>query len=128
MKWFSKASAVMAAAATLSGIAVIVAIPAHAATTRDEAESAPATCGGAVASNHSGFSGSGFCDTTNAVGATVQFTLNSAAAGTATLAIRYANGGTTNRPASIAVNGTVVQSAFGFEPTGAWTAWVTKSL
>ncbi|MCW6003633.1 glycosyl hydrolase 53 family protein [Micromonospora sp. CPCC 205371] len=128
MKWYSKASAAMVAATTLSGIAAIVAIPAHAATTRYEAESAPATCGGSVASNHSGFSGSGFCDTTNAVGAAVQFTANVPAAGTARLDIRYANGSTANRPADVSVNGTVVQSGFGFDVTGAWTSWATRSI
>jgi arabinogalactan endo-1,4-beta-galactosidase len=128
MKWFSKASAVMVAATTLSGIVAIVAIPAHAATTRYEAESAPATCGGSVASNHSGFSGSGFCDTTNAVGAAAQFTATVPAAGMARLDIRYANGTSANRPADVSVNGAVVRSGFAFEGTGAWTSWVIKSL
>jgi arabinogalactan endo-1,4-beta-galactosidase len=128
MKWLSKASTIMVAAMTLSGIAAIVAIPAYAATTRYEAESAPATCGGSVASNHSGFSGSGFCDTTNAVGAAVQFTANVPVAGTARLDIRYANGSTANRPADVSVNGAVVQSGFAFEGTGAWTSWATRSI
>jgi alpha-L-rhamnosidase len=112
----------------LAGTAVVLAADAHAATTRYEAESAPAVCGGVVASNHSGYSGSGFCDTTNAVGSAVQFTVNSAAAGSATVAVRYANGSTVNRPADVSVDGTVVQSGFAFEPTGAWTTWATRSL
>ena len=69
----------------LSGADVVLAVDAQAATTRYEAESAPAVCGGVVTSNHSGYSGSGFCDTTNAAGSAVQFTVNSAAAGTATM-------------------------------------------
>ena len=41
---------------------------AAAAPTRYEAETAPATCTGTIDSNHTGFSGSGFCNGNNAVG------------------------------------------------------------
>ncbi len=128
MKRLSKISMVAAVTTALSGTAVVLAVDAQAATRRYEAESAPAVCGGVVASNHSGYSGSGFCDTTNAVGSAVQFTINSAAAGPATVNVRYANGGGANRPADIAVNGAVVQSGFAFEATGAWTTWATKTV
>ncbi|MCC8250444.1 rhamnogalacturonan lyase family protein [Saccharothrix luteola] len=115
--------------AVLSGIAVaVVSAPAvHAATTRYEAEASPATCDGAVASNHSGYSGSGFCDSTGAVGASARFTVDATTAGAATLAIRYANG-SANRPADISVNGAVVQAGSAFDGTGAWNTWATKTL
>jgi hypothetical protein len=64
MRWISMAAV---AATVVSAAAVGLTVPAHAATTRYEAEAAPAVCGGSVASNHAGYSGSGFCDTTNAV-------------------------------------------------------------
>ena len=99
---------------------------AQAAPTRYEAESA--TCDGTIDSNHAGFSGSGFCNANNAVGGFAQWTVQASAAGTATIGIRYANGTTANRPADISVNGTVVQAASAFNPTGAWTTWVTKTL
>ena len=117
-----------AAAAAMVAAGVAVAVSASAAPVRHEAETAPATCDGTIDSNHAGFSGSGFCNGNNAVGAAVQFTVNAAAAGTATIAIRYANGGTTNRPADIVVNGSTVQPASAFDPTGAWTTWATKTL
>ncbi|WP_084958086.1 CBM35 domain-containing protein [Thermoactinospora rubra] len=119
------ATAVLAMAGTLTCAPPGVA---QAAPTRYEAEQAPATCDGVVESNHAGYSGTGFCNGTNAVGAAVQFTVNAAAAGTATLAVRYANGTTTTRPADIVVNGTVVQAATPFDATGAWTTWATKTL
>ncbi len=128
MQRFSKISVVTAVATVLSAIPAVLPVTAQAATTRYEVESAPAVCGGAVASNHSGYSGSGFCDTPNAAGSTVQFTVNAPAAGTATLDVRYANGSTANRPADLSVNGAVVRPGFGFEATGAWNAWATKSL
>lgn len=105
-----------------------LASPASAAPTRYEAENPPAICDGVIESNHAGFSGTGFCNPRNAVGAFVQFTVNAASAGPATLSIRYANGTTSNRPADISVNGTVVASASAFSGTGAWSAWATKTL
>ena len=114
---------VAAAAATLMAMH-----GANAATVRYEAESAPATCDGAIESNHTGYSGSGFCNVDNATGAAAQFTVNATSAGTATLAIRYAHGGTDTRSANIVVNGTTVQTAGAFAATGAWTTWTTKTV
>ncbi|THV36385.1 carbohydrate-binding protein [Glycomyces buryatensis] len=115
--------ALVAAAATMLTMSA-----ADAATVRYEAESAPATCDGTIDSNHTGYSGSGFCNTTNATGTAAQFTVDVASAGTATVAIRYANGATDSRPANILVNGATVQSASAFSATGAWTAWSTKTV
>jgi len=117
------------ACATLLASALIVLSPsaAHAATTRYEAESSPATCSGTVDSNWAGFSGSGFCNGTNAAGAAAQFTVAASASGTATVVVRFANGTTTVRPTEVIVNGSTVQSV-SFESTGTWTAWTSKTL
>ena len=120
-----------AAAAAAAVAAVALVLPgsvADAAPIRYEAEQAPATCDGLIESNHAGYSGTGFCNANNAVGAAAQFTVNASAAGTATIAIRYANGATTTRPANIIVNGSTVQAASPFDPSGAWTTWATKTL
>ncbi|MFF3438061.1 CBM35 domain-containing protein [Streptosporangium sp. NPDC002721] len=117
----------LACATLLAG--VLAALPvsgAHAATTRYEAETSPAVCTGTIDSNWAGYSGSGFCNGTNAVGAHVQFTVTAATAGTATLGVRFANG-TAARPAGLIVNGAVVQTP-SFEGTGAWSAWATKTI
>ncbi|WP_447007686.1 carbohydrate-binding protein [Saccharothrix isguenensis] len=100
---------------------------ANAATTHHEAETSPSVCTGSIDSDWSGFSGTGFCNGTNATGAYAQFTVNAAAAGTATLAVRFANGTTSARSANLIVNGTTAQSV-PFEGTGAWSTWVTKTL
>lgn len=108
-------------ATTVLVLLVAVPIPTvHAAPTRYEAENA--ACDGTIDSNHSGFSGTGFCNSTNTTGAAVQFTVNAASAGTATLGIRYASGGTTDRPAT--VNGGATPS---FPSTGAWNTWNTAT-
>src|SRR5215217_7352711 len=101
---------------------------AYAAPTRYESESSPAVCDGTIDSNWAGFSGTGFCNTANAVGGSVQWTVSAANAGTATLGIRYANGTTTDRPANVVVNGATVVSAVSFAGTGAWTTWVTRTV
>jgi hypothetical protein len=98
-----------------------------AAITRYEAETSPAICTGTIDSNWPGFSGAGFCNGTNATGAYAQLTVNAAAAGSATLAVRFANGTTGSRPTDLIVNGSTVQSP-SFEVTGAWDTWVTKTL
>jgi alpha-galactosidase len=88
--------------------------------TRYEAEAGTITAG-AVESNHSGFSGSGFVNFDNVVGSAVQWTVNAPQAGAATLVFDHANGTTLNRPLNISVNGTTVASALAFPGTGAWS-------
>ncbi|MFI1047120.1 carbohydrate-binding protein [Streptomyces griseoruber] len=121
---------VIACTGLLAGALVALAGPtpsAQAATVRYEAETSPAVCTGTLDSDWTGYSGSGFCNGTNSTGGYAQFTVNAATAGTATLNVRFANGTTTARPASLVVNGTTVQTP-SFEATGAWSTWVTKTL
>ncbi len=91
---------------------------------RFEAENA--ACQGTIDSDHTGFSGTGFCNTTNATGSAMTWTVTPDATGTATLAFRYANGTTTNRPATISVNGATV-ATLDFPPTGSWDTWATAT-
>ncbi len=119
---------VIASISLLTGTLVVVSgTTAQAAPTRYEAESAPAVCTGTIDSDWAGYSGSGFCNANNAVGAYAQFTVNAATAGTATLSVRFANGTTTARSANVIVNGSTVTTA-SFESTGTWSAWTTKTL
>jgi len=90
-----------------------------------EAETALVS-GAAIASSSAGFTGTGFVDYINASGDFVEWTVNAATAGTYTLKFRFANGGTNTRSLAIKVNGTTVNSALAFGPTGAWTTWTTK--
>jgi lysophospholipase L1-like esterase len=115
-------------AALVAGLTVMMpAITAAAAPARYEAEAAPATCSGTIDSDHAGYSGTGFCNGSNAVGAAVQFTVNATAAGTATVGIRFASGTTIARPADVIVNGARAAGTT-FEGTGAWSTWWTKTL
>jgi hypothetical protein len=59
------------------------------------------------------------------VGSAVQWTVNAAEAGPATLVFDYANGTTVNRPLNITVNGGA-PVALSFPGTGAWPLWKTS--
>ncbi|MGW4869200.1 PQQ-dependent sugar dehydrogenase [Streptomyces chartreusis] len=83
---------------------------------------------GTVASNHSGYTGSGFVDYTNVTGSYVEFTVSADAAGRASLAFRYANGTGADRPMDISIGGRVVATNVSFPPTANWTTWATKTI
>ncbi|MGH3648474.1 MAG: YbhB/YbcL family Raf kinase inhibitor-like protein [Micromonosporaceae bacterium] len=119
----------MAAAAVTGALiaALLAASGAAAAPTRYEAETATISQG-VVESNHAGFSGTGFVNGDNVAGSYVQWTVNAANAGTATLTIRYANGTTADRPASLAINGSAVDEAVSFPGTGGWPTWATRTV
>jgi Chondroitinase B/Carbohydrate binding module (family 6) len=114
-------------AVALLALTFLYASPAAAVPTRYEAENATISQG-TVATNHLGYSGTGFVDMTNVTGSYVEWTISAAAAGTATLGIRFANGTTTDRPMDIAVNGTVTAANLSFPSTGNWDTWQTKTL
>ncbi|MFJ8431296.1 glycosyl hydrolase family 8 [Kitasatospora sp. NPDC094019] len=108
-------------------VAATAAAPTAAAPTRYEAENAFLSQG-AVATNHTGYSGSGFVDYTNVTGGYVEWTVTSAAAGPATLALRYANGTTADRRMEIKVNGTVASAGLSFPATTTWDTWANVTL
>jgi hypothetical protein len=91
---------------------------------RYEAENG--ACDGTIDSNHVGFSGTGFCNTTNVAGATVEWSVNATAAGPASLTFGYANGAVTDRPMTLSVNGAAAGTV-NFQSTAAWTNWQRTS-
>jgi chitinase len=106
---------------------LVITGPAVAASVDYQAESATVSQG-VVESNHAGYTGTGFVNYNNLVGSYVQWTVNVAAAGSATLTFRYANGTTTNRPMDITVNGALAADEKAFNGTGAWTNWQETSV
>ncbi len=83
---------------------------------------------GVVESNHLGYTGTGFVNYDNVVGSYVEWTVSAAAAGSASLAIRYSNGTTTNRPMDITVNGALVADELAFNGTTNWDTWQDATL
>lgn len=96
-------------------------------TPSNRVESESGSCQGTIDSNHVGFSGTGFCNLTNAVGSAQEWTVTRESAGNATLRFGFANGTTANRPMDIFVNGVLVADELAFNPTGAWTTYQTQS-
>ncbi len=80
-----------------------------------------------VATNHTGYTGTGFVDYVNAVGGYIQWTVEVASAGPATLTFRYANGTTTDRPMDITVNGTSA-GARSYPATANWDTWADDTV
>ena len=76
-----------------------------------------------IASNHQGFTGTGFVDYINSTGDFIEWTINKASAGLASLNFRYANGSLINRPLKLEINGKVETKALAFPPTGGWVDW-----
>jgi hypothetical protein len=119
-----RGTAVLASSAVLA--TGLLTAPAVAAPVRYEAEQA-VIINGTVASNHPGFTGTGFVDTTNATGSAVEFTVSVPQASPAeTLVFRYANGTTADRPATLTVDG-AGRGTVAFPPTGDWAAWQART-
>lgn len=81
-----------------------------------------------VASNHTGFTGTGFGDYINSTGDFIEWTVNKPTASSTSLKFRYANGSAYNRPLKVEVNGIVIASSLPFPPTGAWSTWSIVSV
>ncbi|MEV6964708.1 discoidin domain-containing protein [Hamadaea sp. NPDC051192] len=82
----------------------------------------------AVATNHTGFTGTGFVDYVNVAGGWIQWTITATSAGPATLTVRYANGTTANRPLDVTVNGAAAATGVAFAPTATWDTWATQTI
>ncbi|MFC4031831.1 TIM-barrel domain-containing protein [Streptomyces polygonati] len=98
-----------------------------------EGEAAQLTAGVTVGTDHAGFTGTGFAAGFEQTGASVTATVGSVpAAGTYSLAVRYANaagsdGQTTQRTLTATVNGAAV-GTLTLPPTGSWDTWKTAAL
>jgi glucose/arabinose dehydrogenase len=77
--------------------------------------------GAVIASNQSGYNGTGFVDYANASGDYIEWTVNVTSAGATTLYVDYALLGG-NRPLEVIVNNTSL-GVFDFRATGAWSVW-----
>ncbi|HKP96872.1 MAG TPA: metallophosphoesterase [Fibrobacteria bacterium] len=80
------------------------------------------------ASNQPNYTGSGFADYIHPTDDYVEWTVNAAAAGTRTLAFRYALGAAATRSLRITVNGAVANAGLVFPVTSNWGTWKEISL
>lgn len=83
---------------------------------------------GTIDSDNAGYTGTGFANATNAVASGITWRVNIATAGTYTITWRQANGGGSNRPGKLIVNGTEVISNIDFAATAGWTTWTDVAI
>ncbi len=95
------------------------------ASNRYEAERAVLT-NDDVASNHAGYTGTGFVENFATSGSGVSFTVNAATSGSYNLVFRYGNGGS-GAARTVAVDGVSVATP-SFPSLGTWDAWSTVSV
>jgi hypothetical protein len=119
-------AAILTIATTTAAVGLFAPATVDAATTTYQAENAT-IFHGVVESNHAGFTGTGFVNYTNEVGSWVEWSVTAGTAGGASLVFRFANGTTTSRPMTIAVDGATVSTP-SFAGTGAWTTWTTTTV
>ena len=93
-----------------------------------EAEEACDAHGIILEDRNAGFSGAGYVNTENELGAYADWMLRSLSQGKHTLTFRYASGGgDLSRDARILVDGNEV-ATLAFPPTGQWTTWVHATI
>ncbi|MFG2824908.1 carbohydrate-binding protein [Kitasatospora sp. NPDC048365] len=124
-----KATALAAAASIVAGLALWSLAPgAQAASVVLEAESAANSGGAVVATDHTGYTGTGFVGgftDGNKGAATTAFTVQAPAAGAAAVAVRYANGTGSAQTLSLLVNGTKVRQIT-LPATANWDTWASS--
>ena len=104
-------------------IAVFLSVLSAIGQTVYEAEDATLS-GPAPASSNGGYTGTGYADYANNNNDYVEFALSANAVGSYPITFRYANGGATDRPLQLSVNGVTVVASLSFPPTGGWTTWL----
>ena len=77
---------------------------------------------GVQEAKNTGFISSGYVNFDNAIGSKGTWNIYAQADGSASIAVRYANGGTTARSMAVSVNGNS-QTNLNAPPTGSWTTW-----
>lgn len=93
-----------------------------------EAEDDACSYDGTIDNNNAGFKGSGFINVPNAIGSQITFKINAVSPGNKLLSFRYASGGTSDRTATVYVNGLPLTRTLSFPATGAFTTYKSVDL
>ncbi|MBO9703327.1 MAG: carbohydrate-binding protein [Sporocytophaga sp.] len=93
-----------------------------------EAEDDACSFDGVLESKNVGFKGTAYLNVDNAIGTRILFSINASSSGNKIISFRYANGGNTDRPATIKVDGTTLSSTLSFPSTGEFTTYKAVDL
>lgn len=80
-----------------------------------------------VATNHTGYTGTGFVDIENALDSSVSWSISAASAKTYSAQIRFGNGGTAARRATVVVNDKEIKT-LDFPTNSNWDLWQTVNV
>lgn len=80
---------------------------------------------GVKETTNAGFVGEGYANVTNAIGSYVTYGVTATKAGTYTLYIRYANGGSAARDYQLSIGDNILVESGSMESTSAWTTYKT---
>jgi aryl-phospho-beta-D-glucosidase BglC (GH1 family) len=114
-------------ATTTSAVITITVNPAPPSTTI-QCETACTVDGALNETANAGYTGTGYVNTNDVLGASATWAVNSTTAQTVSLGIRYAHNTASGRPMSLSVNGTVQVANIPFPATGSPTTWVTTTV
>ncbi|RYY03287.1 MAG: carbohydrate-binding protein [Gammaproteobacteria bacterium] len=81
----------------------------------------------AILTNHTGYTGTGFVDSENILGASTSWSISAASTKTYAIKIRFANGGAATRRAAILVNDNEIQTV-DFPSNTNWDLWQTVTI
>lgn len=94
----------------------------------DEATLGFCSVDGFIEATNTGFSGDGYANSDNAVGAQIEWAVQVSQAGQYTLDFVYANGGDTDRAGALSLNGSELEAVVSLPSTGDWTTWSSLSV
>ncbi len=124
-----KSSVVSSSSKSSSAIASSIASSVAAESSWVFEESAVGFCNnsGVIDTKHTGYTGTGFIDSENAIGASITWSVSAASAKTYTAQIRFGNGGTGARRATVVVNDSQIKT-LDFPTNSNWTQWQTVNV
>ena len=82
---------------------------------------------GVIETVNPGFTGTGYLNINNFANTFAWYIVNSPSAATVSVKVRYANGGSTNRPIKVSTGGSAGVTIAG-APTGSWSTWTTATV
>ena len=82
---------------------------------------------GVIDTKHTGYTGTGFVDTENAIGASITWSIAAASTKTYSAQIRFGNGGSAARRAAILVNDAQIK-VLDFPTNSNWAQWQTQNV
>src|SRR5690606_5652181 len=89
----------------------------------EEGEVGQCELDGVVESTHSGFTGTGYLNSENALGASIEWAVDIGEAGTYSLKFAYASEPAGDRPGDVLAGDNVVAPGVAFASTSSWTTW-----